>query len=89
MLHRHPCNGKKLHIYIFKYGQTGYDRLTATFSVLFSISQSLSDGVEAIVSLRGTGPLLDCPNPLFGRSAVDSVSGSCCGAVARNRTKVA
>lgn len=62
--------------------------MTATLSVLFSISQSLSDGAEAGVSLREFGPLLVCPKLLFGRSAVDSASGSCCGAVATNRTKV-
>lgn len=62
--------------------------MTATLSVLFSVSQSLSDGAETGVSLRGFGPLLVCPKPLFGRSADDSASGSCCGAVATNRTKV-
>lgn len=61
--------------------------MTAT-SVLFSMSQSLSDGAETGVSLRELGPLLVCPKPLFGRSAVDSASGSCCGAVATNRTKL-
>ena len=64
---------------------TDYDTLTATLSVFFSMSQSLSDGAEIAVSLRGMGPLLEGPKPLLGgRSAVDSVSGSCCGAVARN-----
>lgn len=53
-----------------------------TPSVLFSMSQSLSDGAETVVSLRELEPLLVCPKPLFGRSAVDSASGSCCGAVA-------
>lgn len=51
-------------------------------SVFFSLSWSFSAGVETIVSLREFEPLLVCPKPLFGRSAVDSVSGSCCGAVA-------
>ena len=40
------------------------------------------------MSLREFGPLLVCPTPLFGGSAVDSASGSCCGAVAMNRRKV-
>ena len=62
--------------------------MTATLSVLFSMSQSLSEGAETGASLREFGPLLVCPKPLFGRSAVDSASGSCCGAVATNRTKV-
>lgn len=62
--------------------------MTATLSALFSMSQSLSDGAEAGVSLREFGPLLVCPKPLFGSSAVDSASGSCCGAVATNRTQV-
>lgn len=62
--------------------------MTATLSVLFSVSQSLSGGADAGVSLRGFGPLLVGPKPLFGRSAVDSASGSCCGAVATNGTKV-
>lgn len=53
-----------------------------TLSVLFSMSQSLSDGAEIVVSLRELEPLLVCPKPLFGSSAVDSASGSCCGAVA-------
>lgn len=80
--------GKKLYIYIFKYGKRGYDKVTATLSVLFSMSQSLSeDDAEAGVSLRGFGPPLVCPKPLFGRSAVGSASGSCCGAVATNKTK--
>lgn len=57
-------------------------------SVLLSMPQSLSDGAEAGVSLREFGPLLVCPKPLFGRSVVDSASGSCCGAVATNRIKV-
>ncbi len=56
--------------------------------MLFSASQSLSDGAETGVSLREFGPLLVCPKPLFGRSAVDSASGSCCGAVATKRANV-
>lgn len=52
------------------------------------MSQSLSDDAEAGVSRRVFRPLLDCPKPLFGKSAVDSASGSCCGAVAINRTRV-
>lgn len=51
-------------------------------SVLFSMSWSLSAGVETIGSLKEFEPLPGCPKPLFGRSAVDSASGSCCGAVA-------
>lgn len=51
-------------------------------SVLVSISQCFSDGVEAVVSLREFGPVLDCPKLLVGGSAGDSASGSCCGAVA-------
>lgn len=52
------------------------------------MSQSLSNGAETGVSLSVFGPLLDCPNVLFGGSVADSASGSCCGAVATNRTKV-
>lgn len=73
---------------MFKYGSPSYDNVTAMLSVLFSMSQSLSDGAEAGMSLREFGPLLVCTRLLFGRSAVDSASGSCCGAVATNRTKV-
>ena len=50
--------------------------------MLFSRAQSLSDGAETGMSLREFGPLLVCPKPLFGSSAVGSASGSCCGAVA-------
>lgn len=46
------------------------------------LSQSLSVVAETIVSLRELEPQVVCPEPLFGRSAVDSASGSCCGAVA-------
>lgn len=70
-------NKNNLYIYIFKYGELRYDNVTATLSVLFSISQSLSDGAEAGMSRREFGPLLVCPKPLFERSAVDSASGSC------------
>lgn len=51
-------------------------------SVIFSVSWSFSAGVETIVSLKEFEPLPVWPKPLFGRSAVDSASGSCCGAVA-------
>lgn len=50
--------------------------------MFFSASWSFSAGVETIVSLKEFEPLPVCPKPLFGRSAVDSASGSCCGAVA-------
>lgn len=56
-----------------------------TLSALFSRSQSLSVGAETVVSLRELEPLLVWPRALFGRSAVDSASGSCCGAVATKR----
>lgn len=52
-------------------------------SVIFSVSWSFSAGVETIVSLKEFEPLPVWPKPLFGRSAVDSASGSCCGAVAK------
>lgn len=74
-----PSSEKHLYIYTFKYGKPCYDDVT--LSVLFSISQSFSDGAE-IVSLTELEPLLVCPKPLFWSSAVDSASGSCCGAVA-------
>lgn len=51
-------------------------------SVFFSVSWSFSAGVETIVSFKEFEPPPVCPKPLFGRSAVDSASGSCCGAVA-------
>lgn len=62
--------------------------MTATVSLLFSVSQSLSDGAETGVSLRVVGPLLVCTKALFGRSAVGSASSSCGGAVATNRAQV-
>lgn len=52
-----------------------------TLSLLFSMSESLSVGALACFSLGEVCPLLDCP-PLFEVLAVDSDSGSCCGAVA-------
>lgn len=51
-------------------------------SELFSASLPLSDGAEAGVSLSEFEPLPVCAKLLLERSAVDSASGSCCGAVA-------
>lgn len=51
-------------------------------SAVFSVSQSLSEGAETVVSLSGLELPPACAMPLLGRSAVASASGSCCGAVA-------
>lgn len=56
-------------------------------SAFFSVSQSLSEGAEAVVSLSGLEPLPACAMPLLGRSAVASASGSCCGAVAASEER--
>lgn len=54
-------------------------------SALFSVSQSLSEGAETVVSLSGLELLPACAMALLGRSAVASASGSCCGAVATKK----
>lgn len=56
-------------------------------SAHFSVSQSLSEGAETVVSLSGLELLPDCAMPLLGRSAVASASGSCCGAVATRKER--
>lgn len=61
--------------------------MTAMLSAFFSVSQSLSVGAGTGVSLTEFWPLLFCPRPLFGRSPADSASGSCCGAVAMDKTE--
>lgn len=55
-------------------------------STFFSVSQSLSEGAETVVSLSWLELLPACATPLLGRSA--SASGSCCGAVATRNERL-